>query len=52
MLRIGFDIGSTTIKCVVVDTDGKIIFSSYERHFSQIKEKSLELLNKIKSQFP
>ncbi|MBQ8003056.1 MAG: 2-hydroxyacyl-CoA dehydratase [Clostridia bacterium] len=52
MFRIGFDIGSTTIKCVVVDTDGKIIFSSYERHLSQIKEKSLELLNKIKSQFP
>lgn len=52
MMRIGFDVGSTTLKCVVINEDDKIVFSSYERHFSQIKEKSVELLNKIKQQFP
>ncbi len=52
MYRIGFDIGSTTLKCVVINEENNIIFSSYERHFSQIKEKSVELLNKIKAQFP
>lgn len=52
MMRIGFDVGSTTLKCVVLDEQNNIVFSSYDRHFSQIKEKSVELLNKIKSQFP
>lgn len=52
MMRIGFDIGSTTLKCVVLDEDNKIVFSSYERHLSQIKQKSAELLYKVKAQFP
>ncbi len=52
MMRIGFDIGSTTLKCVVMDDDNKIVFSSYERHLSQIKQKSSELLHKIKEEFP
>ena len=52
MFRIGFDIGSTTLKCVVLDENNKIVFSSYERHFSQIKQKSAELLNVIKNEFP
>jgi predicted CoA-substrate-specific enzyme activase len=52
MMRIGFDIGSTTLKCVVTDDDNKIVFSSYERHLSQIKQKSSELLKKIRAQFP
>ena len=30
-LRIGLDIGSTTIKCVVLDEADKIIYSCYER---------------------
>ena len=33
-LRIGLDIGSTTIKCVVLDEADKIIYSCYERHLS------------------
>ena len=47
MLKIGLDIGSTTIKCVVLDDD-KIIYQTYERHYSQIMEKAYELLTKIK----
>lgn len=43
MLRVGIDIGSTTLKCVVLDEEGKLLYSSYERHFSKIKEKVLEL---------
>ncbi|MGM9550848.1 MAG: acyl-CoA dehydratase activase-related protein [Clostridia bacterium] len=51
-MRIGFDIGSTTLKCVVLDEENKIVFSSYDRHLSQIKQKSAELLNIIKKEFP
>ncbi|MBQ8540244.1 MAG: 2-hydroxyacyl-CoA dehydratase [Clostridia bacterium] len=52
MYRIGFDIGSTTLKCVVLDDENNIVFSSYDRHLSQIKEKSVELLNRIKEELP
>ena len=30
MLKLGLDIGSTTIKCVVLDEENKIIYSTYE----------------------
>ena len=50
-LRIGLDIGSTTIKSVVIDKLGKIVYSSYERHFSQITAKTVEMLTTIKNKF-
>ncbi len=47
MMKIGLDVGSTTIKCVVLDENDEICFQSYERHFSQITEKIAGLLKKI-----
>lgn len=44
---IGIDIGSTTAK-IVVYCDGKLVYSCYERHFSQVRHKTLELLLRIK----
>ena len=38
-MKIGLDIGSTTIKCVVLDEENKIVYHSYERHYSQIVER-------------
>ncbi|WP_196593262.1 2-hydroxyacyl-CoA dehydratase [Pectinatus sottacetonis] len=34
--KIGIDIGSTTIKTVVLDELDKIVFKKYKRHFSEI----------------
>ncbi len=42
-LALGIDIGSTTAKIVVVE-DGTIRFEKYQRHFSQVRQKTLELL--------
>ncbi|HCR43395.1 MAG TPA: 2-hydroxyglutaryl-CoA dehydratase, partial [Ruminococcaceae bacterium] len=47
-MRIGLDIGSTTIKCVVLDDGNNILYKSYERHFSKITEKMTGLLEKVK----
>ncbi len=47
-MKVGLDVGSTTIKCVVTDENGKILYQSYERHFSKITEKMTELLGKVK----
>lgn len=43
-MRIGLDIGSTTLKCVVLDENGKLIHSDYERHYSRIAENSARML--------
>ena len=48
MKSLGIDIGSTTIKAIVLDDDDNIIFSLYERHFSRISEKLAEVLTKLK----
>ena len=42
-LSLGIDIGSTTAKVVLVE-DGKILYQNYQRHFSQVRQKTLELL--------
>ena len=42
-LALGIDIGSTTAKVVLVE-NGKIIYEKYQRHFSQVRQKTLELL--------
>lgn len=52
MIRIGLDVGSTTLKCVVLNEDGKVIYNKYERHFSQIAERSAEMLEGIRKEFP
>ena len=46
-MKIGMDIGSTTIKCVVRDDRGKILLERYERHYSNIRGKAAEMLSSI-----
>ena len=50
-MRIGLDIGSTTIKCVVLDENDKIIYKTYERHHSHILEKAEEILIRLNKDF-
>ncbi|MFV0424068.1 MAG: acyl-CoA dehydratase activase-related protein [Bacilli bacterium] len=47
--HLGIDIGSTTIKLVVLDEDKKILFTEYKRHFSDIKKAITELIADIDS---
>ncbi|MDD2446462.1 MAG: acyl-CoA dehydratase activase-related protein [Tissierellia bacterium] len=51
-MKIGLDVGSTTLKCVVLDNDDNLIFHSYDRHYSEIKEKTVELLEQVRDRFP
>ena len=43
-LRLGIDVGSTTVKLVLIDEHDIIIYSKYERHMSSVFEKVGELL--------
>lgn len=51
-MKIGIDVGSTTIKSVVLNNFGEVIYQSYERHYCKIKEKTSELLKKIRDKYP
>lgn len=44
---IGLDVGSTTIKCMVLDDDNQPVYQSYDRHRAMISEKAVELLQHI-----
>lgn len=44
-LHMGIDVGSTTVKIVITDDDKNILFSSYRRHFSDIKSTVSQLFS-------
>ena len=46
MLRLGIDIGSTTVKIAVLDEENHIVFSAYERHFANIQETLKDIVKK------
>jgi predicted CoA-substrate-specific enzyme activase len=52
-LVIGMDVGSTTVKAVVIHPDTKeILWSDYQRHHTKQPEKVLEFLTRILEAFP
>ncbi|MDR0971205.1 MAG: acyl-CoA dehydratase activase-related protein [Bacteroidales bacterium] len=52
MYRLGLDIGSTTIKLVVVDKGGDILFSNYTRHLSDVSYALHQSFNALKEVLP
>lgn len=51
-MKLGLDVGSTTLKCIVLDndTDKNIIYKSYERHYSAVAEKVTALLKRLENE--
>jgi predicted CoA-substrate-specific enzyme activase len=50
-LMVGLDVGSTTVKSVVVDTTSqKILWSDYQRHDTKQPEKCLEFLKRMEEE--
>ncbi|NLC39143.1 MAG: 2-hydroxyacyl-CoA dehydratase, partial [Clostridia bacterium] len=47
----GIDIGSTTIKVVILDSAKELVYSKYERHYADIKQKLQQVLHDIHSIF-
>jgi len=52
VLHAGLDVGSTTVKAVVLDEDRQLIFSRYVRHLSDIKTTVKQLTEELNRQFP
>ena len=36
-LRLGIDVGSTTVKLAVLDEDAKLVYASYQRHHTDVR---------------
>lgn len=45
---MGIDVGSTTVKIVLLDDNKNILFSKYQRHFSDIKKTVYDLFCETK----
>lgn len=47
MKHIGLDIGSTTVKVVVMDEKLNTVYSSYQRHFSDTKKTIIKCMEEL-----
>lgn len=51
MKHIGLDIGSTTVKIVVMDEKLNTIYTSYQRHFSDTKKTIIECMEELMGKY-
>ncbi len=51
-LFVGLDVGSTTVKVVVLDTNQHQVFHHYQRHLSEIKRSVTSVLLRLFETFP
>lgn len=51
-LFLGVDIGSTTVKAVVLDEKGAILFTRYDRHYSEVQATAAAMLGAVDARFP
>ncbi|MBR6106873.1 MAG: 2-hydroxyacyl-CoA dehydratase [Oscillospiraceae bacterium] len=49
---LGIDVGSTTVKTVVIDENHNILSHCYQRHFSRVRETVTEQLGNLQQQYP
>ena len=49
LLSIGIDVGSTTVKFVVMDHNNQLIYQDYNRHYSDIKNTVAQMFESAKS---
>jgi len=48
--RLGIDVGSTTVKLVLLDDSDNVVYSRYERHMSNVFEKAGDLLKQMREE--
>lgn len=49
--RMGIDVGSTTVKVVVLDSDLQNVYKTYRRHHASIQQTLVEVLKEVARQF-
>ncbi|MCB6993694.1 2-hydroxyacyl-CoA dehydratase [bacterium 210820-DFI.6.37] len=51
-MKLGIDVGSTTVKLVLLDNNEEILYSRYERHMSNVFETVAALLADLHNEYP
>lgn len=46
-LHIGIDIGSTTVKLLILDEQHRVIYKTYTRHFSEVRDTVIRCMTKL-----
>lgn len=46
-IHMGLDVGSTTVKLVILDDEFNILFSTYRRHFSDVKKTVKDVIHEV-----
>lgn len=52
LLHVGLDVGSTTVKIVVMNEELETIYSDYQRHFSDTKNTVCNVLESLSTMYP
>ncbi len=52
LLHVGLDVGSTTVKIVVLNNNLEVIFQDYQRHYSDTKNTICTVLEDLINKFP
>ena len=52
ILHVGLDVGSTTVKIIVMDEAKNIIYKNYQRHFSDTKNTICNVLEELCKNYP
>lgn len=52
ILHVGLDVGSTTVKIVVMDSNKNTIYKDYQRHFSDTKNTVCNVLENLLLKYP
>ena len=52
ILHVGLDVGSTTVKIVVMNENKEIVYKDYRRHFSDTKNTVCDVLNELNEKYP
>ncbi|MBQ9059218.1 MAG: 2-hydroxyacyl-CoA dehydratase [Atopobiaceae bacterium] len=47
-LRLGIDVGSTTVKLAVIDESGALVYANYQRHHTDIRATARDLFEKAR----
>ena len=50
-MKIGIDVGSTTVKVVVLNKDGKLLFKQYQRHYADVVNCVLKVLEAARQKY-
>ncbi len=50
--QMGIDVGSTTVKVALVDEHLSLVFSRYQRHYSDIKQAVAQLVEDVYERYP